>query len=942
MAVPVLKVEIAFGVGAHATDAEIVASAIGWADVTDHVQEVSIHRGRDGDWEESFVSTANIVLTNNDRKFDPFNVASPYFNLLNPRKQIKITGTIGATVYPIFRGYVNGFPVKWQDGGKLSTITVEAFDVLALLSSNELKGDLAEIYTRSLSPVHYYRMSDPTGTTTIADLGSGNKTLSYSNTTASTTTLPVSRPFLGIGLSGNSTDTLQGKFDSTVTTTPSTTGDITVSLWSQTGSTKVRFLTTTDGYGSGSIWFYGGINSDGKVTLNYGSLSIGGAQKLSKSNGYDSSVAHHYLFTYQKSTGVAKIYIDGIDQTAATGANVAGLNYFPTSRNAVFDGVFQEFAVFDRVLTATEITNLYSFGAGNQVEATNTRLSRLLALTDLPSEKYTSGIHATATANISGVPYPSAPVIEALTQAQKTEGGWLFVQKNGVLKSTERLYFEGKTSQATFTDDGTAFGYSGDIDVYYDGDNLRNDVVVKYGGNSSSLASGLFDPDSIANNGRHTLTVDSQCSTFTEATNLAKFWLRYGIINPPIITQFEVGASATTAQWETLLGLELLDRITFRRSPRAGTPFNKQLLINSIDLNLKPNMWSMKIGGSSRFTSVFTTREAYGTSTSGQSTTSVKKDAPEIRAITSAYTYDTAVMSCEINALGFSTAVKLQYGTDSGFGTYTEVTPTPSTFTGSSWTACSYTATGLTTNTTYYYRFVATSSINTTIGSGGSFTTYRLKTVQFTSSGTWTAPVWGGTPMTGAYYAQLVGGGGSSPFYGGGGGGGGQTYQLNLTLASSMTAVIGGEDGSTTLTNVATTANAGVSGDPGDVFTDPYGGDNGDGTFAGGVGIYIFFSGVSAGGGGAGAGGAGGNYRTVSGNPRGGHGGAAGSTPYYSVSYGGGGGGSGNYGSGNTIASTYGGGAGYGVRNGQSGWAIFLYYGPAGSRSGTGWTEVNY
>jgi hypothetical protein len=30
------------------------------------------------------------------------------------------------------------------------------------------------------------------------------------------------------------------------------------------------------------------------------------------------------------------------------------------------------------------------------------------------------------------------------------------------------------------------------------------------------------------------------------------------------------------------------------------------------------------------------------------------------------------------------------------------------------------------------------------------------------------------------------------------------------------------------------------------------------------------------------------------------------------------------------------------VRAAQAGYAIFLYYGPAGSRSGTGWSEVNY
>ncbi|CAB4144650.1 Fibronectin type III [uncultured Caudovirales phage] len=946
MAVPTLKVEIAFSVGPHATDAEIAASALGWVDVTDHVQQVEIHRGRESDWEESFTTDVKIVLTNNDRKFDPFNVASPYFNLLNPRRQIKITGTIGATVYPIFRGYVNGFPVTWQDGGKMSTITVDAFDVLALLSANQLKGDLAEIYTRSLSPVHYYRCSDPSGTTTFKDLGSGQKNWTYTNTTSATTTTPVSREFLGIGLSGNSTDWLQGVFQQTITTTPSTTGDASISMWTKTGAAKTRYLFFAEG-SSGGMQLVGVVDASGYVGLFYQQSGTSNFRQ-SKSAGYDSAVAHHYLFTYQKSTGVGQIYIDGVNQTNMSfGANSpVALNFFPLSNFRVYDGVYQEIAVFNKVLSPTEITNLYSFGAGNQVETTSARLSRLLALTDIPSEKYSATLHSSTAPyayNISGVPEPSAPVIETLNQAQTTEGGYVFVQKDGRIKSTERFYFVGKTVQATFTDDGTDFGYSGDIDVYYDGDNLRNDIVVKYGGQANSQASGLFDPDSIENNGQHTLTIESQSGTADQANALAQFWLRYGILNPPIITAFEVGLSATTAQWETLLGLELLDRIRFKRTPPAGTPFNKQLLINNIDFSLTPKIWSMKISGSSRFTTVFESREAYGIGTSSSSTSFVITDAPEIRSPSSGYTFDTAVLSAEVNAKGTSTNVRIQYGTDASFGTYTEVTPSPSTVTGSSWTAVSFTVTGLTANTTYYYRIKAYNAIATIYGSGGSFTTYRLKLVRFTSSGTWTAPVWGGTPMTAAYYAQLVGGGGSAGQ--GGGGGGGQASQLNLTLSSSMVGVVGGADGDTTLTNVANTAYGGGYGDTYDLFGGtPNGGDNGQGTFAGGIGYYATFTGYYAGGGGAGAGGAGGNYRSVSGNPVGGHGGAGSITTYYSTAYGGGGAGVGNLGNGDSVYSAfaYGDGAQSGRRSAGLGFILFAYYGPAGNRAAYAWTEGNW
>lgn len=934
MAYPELIVEIAF-------DASPYDVSPTWTPITEFVSGVSVHRGREGDWNDSFVSTATITLIDQDRRFDPFNTSGIYFGRLKPRRQIRVRALANSTYYDVFRGFVNGFPTSYVNLGTDQTVTqvsIEAFDLLALLSTAELRGDLAEIYTKSLLPKHYYRCGEPSGSTTLRDSGSMNLVASHNSAFAKQPTAYVP---LGFGLSGRSVNTAYGSFGIATQSVTSTTGDLTVSCWSAGTGQASRDIFLIGGSGTyvigakvGSSFGTGGTY----VALYYGDF-ITKSYRETKTDKFDSTIPHHFIFTYKQSTGEAKIYVDGTDATATGGANQAGVLVFPTVNFSFWDGAYQDVAVFNRILTATEITNLYQFGQGNQTEATGLRVERLLALTDVDSSMWT--VDGSSSGIIAGVPSPNTPIIDALLQAQRTEGGYLFVDRHGELRATNRLFFQSLTTPSiTFKDDGSGFGYTGEVNMWYDGDNLRNDIVVQYGGNASSQVSGLYDTTSIDDNGLHTLTIDAQCSTASEADELAQFWLRYGVQNPPSINALEVGLPATLVQWQTLLNLELLDRIQFRRTPSEGSAFQRDLLVNSIELNLSPKKWSMKVAGSSRFTVAIYERNASGSGTSGQSTSSIVKDAPEIQNVTSAYTFDTAVMACEVNAKGFSTAVKLQYGTDSAFGSYTEVTPTPSTVTGSSWTACSKTVTGLTAGTTYYYRFVATSSIGTVYGSGGGFTTYRLKTVAFTSSGTWTAPTWGGTPMTVCYYAQLIGGGGGSAGYGGGGGAG-QAYQLNVTLASSMTASIGGAQGNTTLTNVSGTANAGGTFVPA-LFGNPDGGGNGDGTYSGGAGYYAFFTGVSAGGGGAGAGGAGGDYRNVSGNPVGGHGGAAGTTFYWSISYGGGGGGAGNFGAGNSIASTYGGGEGAGVRAAQAGYAIFLYYGPAGSRSGTGWSEVNY
>lgn len=936
MAYPTLTVEIAFD------DSPYEANPT-WTPVTEYVSEVSIRRGRTDDWSDDFVSTASVTFINDDRRFDPFNVSGIYFNKLRPRKQIRIRGTINGNTYTIFRGFVNGFPVTWKNMGsdtKVTKVVVDCFDALALLSTSVLRGDLAEIYTKSLSPRHYYRCSDPSGTLTLPDLGSANYPVLFFSSFGK---VPASYVNLGLGLSGTSMNAPFGAYGSGLASVTSTTGDVSVSMWTAATGQPTRQLFSIQGSGTDYIQANVGsaFGSGGSyIQLIYGNF-ITASFRESKTNGFDSSIPHHLIFTYEKSTGIGKIYIDGVDQTStASGANQSGVNLFPNVSVGFGNGAYQEVAVFDRLLTATERENLYKFGQGNQSEATNTRLSRLLALTDLPAGLYS--VNATAYGVIAGVPMPNEPLLDALFQAQRTEGGYLFVDRQGILQGKDRLFFQTLTSIATFDDDGTDFGYMGDVEMWYDGDNLRNDIVVRYGGNASQQASGLYDVSSIIDNGRHTLSLDVQSSSATEAQELAQHWLRYGIQNPPSISPLEVGLPATTAQWETLLQLELLDRVTFKRTPPVGSAFARDLLLNSIEFSIAPKKWSMTVAGSSRFTITISSRTATGSGT-GSSTAVIDVDPkPEVRNVqTTTYDYQSASFIAEVNAMDESTNVWFEYSTDSSFATgVTTLTATPSTVTGSSWTSVSASTSSLSAGTTYYFRIKATNVIGTRYGSGGSFTTYRLKTVTFTASGTWTAPTWGGATMTSAYYGQLIGGGGSGSYAGGGGAG--QASQLNLTLSSSMVATIGVNGGSSTLTNMSSTASGGNYGG----YNPPFiGGSSASGN-VGGQGSYDQI-GQPYGGGGGGAGGVG-NWGFViydfSWNlylGHGGQGGAPATSTYWSLSYGGGGGGYGYY--------SYGahGGGSYG-RGGQlsggstAGVALFLYYGPGGSRSGTGWTEVDY
>ena len=149
MPYPVPVVEIAF------TDGPYVVSPT-WTDVTAYARGMDITRGVPDDWTLQADGSATVVLSNRDRRFDPFNTSGPYYGNLLPRRQIRIRATHGGTTYDVFRGFIAGWPPEWTDAGTDSTVTLFCFDALQLLGSSSLPADWSRDYILSQSPRHYY------------------------------------------------------------------------------------------------------------------------------------------------------------------------------------------------------------------------------------------------------------------------------------------------------------------------------------------------------------------------------------------------------------------------------------------------------------------------------------------------------------------------------------------------------------------------------------------------------------------------------------------------------------------------------------------------------------------------------------------------------------------------------------------------------------------
>lgn len=321
-----------------------------------------------------------------------------------------------------------------------------------------------------------------------------------------------------------------------------------------------------------------------------------------------------------------------------------------------------------------------------------------------------------------------------------------------------------------------------------------------------------------------------------------------------------------------------------------------------------------------------------------------------------------ATLNATVSANFYSTTVKFQYSTSAVFTSFTEVNAATTPITGQS--VSSYAnITGLTVNTTYYFRCVATNAIGTTTSSSLSFVTWSVKTYANATAGSYSLTLQTVTPtgstavIPAIHDVFILGGGGGGANQGGGGGGGGYRLVSSRAFTSTSNTVlslaIGGGGGPATAGGTTTisasnftsiTAGGGGGGVSPPASRTPNGAQSGlnnggavgsgDATNAGGTGVTFYSTKTNdlaqwGGGGGGGTNGVGGNgYSSPSNTNSAGGNGGAGRTEYgYSGGTGGGGAGSDITGS-QGSPQQYGGGGGGGSSTGSAGLIYFKYYGP--------------
>lgn len=251
------------------------------------------------------------------------------------------------------------------------------------------------------------------------------------------------------------------------------------------------------------------------------------------------------------------------------------------------------------------------------------------------------------------------------------------------------------------------------------------------------------------------------------------------------------------------------------------------------------------------------------------------------------FNQELATLNATVDANGYSTTVKFQYSTASNFSSYTEVNAATTPITGQA--VSSYAnITGLSTNTTYYFRCVATNDAGTTTSSSLSFITWALQVYERSTSGgtTFTIPTvtpTGGSAAAVSIYDIIMFGGGAGGGYGAGAGGGGSqnVSSRSMTGSRSITTSVGGGGTGDTGSGATSGGNTTLTGDL-TSLTASGGNANGTSGNGNGAGSFVQYDPDGGGkgipnaayGGGGGAGAVGGNGNATASITQGGTGGA--------------------------------------------------------------------
>mgnify|MGYP000169711988 CR=1 FL=1 len=208
--------------------------------------------------------------------------------------------------------------------------------------------------------------------------------------------------------------------------------------------------------------------------------------------------------------------------------------------------------------------------------------------------------------NVQQLPQQGSPTLPALQQLASSENAPLFINAEGklVFWSRNTIFSEYVAPYIDLADDGTGMPYANRaVRVMLDGDAVRNSVTVV---DSLNRAITVTNEASVTANGIAAETFDTVLVDVDSATELAERMVTI-FADPDLdLEPITVQGQRDPNYWTYLLGLDLLFKFSFKRTPPVGSQISREMLVQQLVWNITPSTWEVSIKGSARYTGWFT------------------------------------------------------------------------------------------------------------------------------------------------------------------------------------------------------------------------------------------------------------------------------------------------------------------------------------------------
>lgn len=612
------------------------------------VTDISVKRGRQYELDKVQAGTAKLTISDRDEQLNPSNTASPWNSAgraLKPYRPIQIQATWNGATYNVYTGYIERFPMQWEDNGKRGMRPIECVDALSILSQIVITQSY-EMEIAQDNPTIYMPLDDgaPPGMVDPLTISNGVYTVDGGSIQWGGDTLPdggravvLTQQVQDFAKVPDQFAVIDSRRPNGLTIMSLDTSGSVIEFWAKLtqGSGQLVFQNVVDGdynnpetaqnfyvglvpYGAGPHHIYW-QDPHGNYS---GAQSIGPyfdpVNRPNAWNGFADDQWHYFairFYPFVDASGNTTGYtfgavIDDVELhwTSAMGPiQKIGINSIHLHATSEYGDetskiAFARVAYYDDDI-GTRTTAHYLRGIGHYGETATDRITRLLGA-------YWGG-PATVSAESTTVldadhGYNGRSVLDVLQEISGTTLGLVYADKSG------RIVYENRFTRYVTTNASGGLVQAASIGTFGEADNLAEfpytdisfdfDPTYVYSQSALSRPNGTtpvvtVNSQAVADYGPRVL---SQTLNVTTDFDLEQAGIYYSTryANPLIrIEKLTIDPSANPSLWPLALGLEISQRVTVQRRTTNGNAMSAVYCVESIEHEIKsdPLSWTVQV-----------------------------------------------------------------------------------------------------------------------------------------------------------------------------------------------------------------------------------------------------------------------------------------------------------------------------------------------------------